>query len=114
MEISHETRIRSCRCGLSCCLCQENCVKGILRKIKSYTFTVFVKEYGEEKFLDCLERNEKMGFLDKTMMKMAAMMLEKKNDKSAQDIGMQNSIKESYDISNKSRIEPLIEYIKSL
>lgn len=57
---------------------------------------------------------EKMGFLDKTMMKMAAMMLEKKNDKSAEDIGMQNSIKESYDISNKSRIEPLIEYIKSL
>ena len=38
-------------------------MKGILRKIKSYTFTVFVKEYGEEKFLDCLERNEKNGVL---------------------------------------------------
>lgn len=97
-----------------CYMCEENCLKGILRKIKPYTFTLFAKKYGEEKLLDCLERNEKMGFLDKTMMKMAAMMLEKKNDKSAQDIGMQNSIKESYDISNKSRIEPLIEYIKSL
>ncbi len=33
-------------------------MKGVLRKIKSYTFTVFVKEYEEEKLLDCLERNE--------------------------------------------------------
>jgi len=57
---------------------------------------------------------EKMGFLDKFMMKIASMMLEKKNNKSAEEIGMQNSIKKSYDISNKSRIKPLIEYIKSL
>lgn len=39
-----------------------------------------------------------MGFLDKTMMKMASMMLEKKHDKSVEEIGMQNSIKKSYDI----------------
>lgn len=57
---------------------------------------------------------EKMGFLDKMMMKMASMMLEKKQDKSAEDIDMQNFIKKSYDISNKARIKPLVEYIKSL
>ena len=57
---------------------------------------------------------EKMGFLDKMMMKMASIMLEKKNNKSKEDIGMQNSIKKSYDISSKERIKPLIEYIKSL
>lgn len=57
---------------------------------------------------------EKMGFLDKTIMKMASIMLEKKNDKSEVDIGIQNSIKKSYDISDKSRIKPLIDYIKSL
>lgn len=57
---------------------------------------------------------EKMGFLDKTIMKMASIMLEKKNDKSEEDIGIQNSIKKSYDISDKSRIKPLIDYIKSL
>lgn len=57
---------------------------------------------------------ERMGFLDKIMMKMASMMLEKKQDKSEEDIGMQNSIKKSYDISNKSRIKPLVDYIKSL
>lgn len=57
---------------------------------------------------------EKMGFLDKTIMKMASIMLEKKKDKSEEDIGMQNPIKKSYDISDKSRIKPLIDYIKSL
>ncbi len=57
---------------------------------------------------------EKMGFLDKTMMKMASKMLEKKDNKSKEDIGMQNSIKKSYDISSKERIKPLIEYIKTL
>jgi len=57
---------------------------------------------------------EKMGFLDKTMMRMASMMLEKKKNKSREEEGMQNSIKKSYDISDKSRIKPLVEYIKSL
>lgn len=57
---------------------------------------------------------EKMGFLDKTMMKMASIILEKKKNKSKEDIGMQNSIKKSYDISDKSRIRPLIDYVKSL
>ncbi len=57
---------------------------------------------------------ERMGFLDKAMMKMASMMLEKKENKSIEDISMQNSIKKSYDISDKSRIRPLVDYIKSL
>ena len=55
-----------------------------------------------------------MGFFDKTMMKMASMMLEKRDNKSNEDIGMQNSIQKSYDISSKERIKPLIEYIQSL
>ena len=57
---------------------------------------------------------EKMGFLDKTMMKMASYMLEKKKEKSVEEIGMQNSIKKSYDISDKSKIKSLVDYIKSL
>ena len=57
---------------------------------------------------------EKMGFFDKTMMKMASMMLEKRDNKSNEDIGMQNSIQKSYDISSKERIKPLIEYIQSI
>lgn len=44
-----------------CYMCQENCQKGLLKKIKPYTFTLFAKRYGKEKLLDCLERNEKNG-----------------------------------------------------
>ena len=36
-------------------------MKGLLSKIKPYTFNLFAKKYGEEKLLDCLERNEKNG-----------------------------------------------------
>lgn len=48
--------------GLTHCYkCEEDCKKGLLNKIKPYTFTLFAKKYGEEKLLDCLERNEKNG-----------------------------------------------------
>ena len=48
--------------GLTHCYeCEEECRKGLLSKIKPYTFNLFVKKYGEEKLLDCLERNEKNG-----------------------------------------------------
>ena len=32
-----------------------------LQKIKPYGFTLFIKRYGVEELLDCLERNEKNG-----------------------------------------------------
>lgn len=47
----------------SCYLCQESCRKGLLAKIKPYAFTVFIKRYGIDSLLDCLERNEKNGIV---------------------------------------------------
>ena len=47
-------------CG-HCYDCSEDCRKGLLGKIKPYGFTLFVKRYGENALLDCLERNEKHG-----------------------------------------------------
>ena len=44
-----------------CYECQEECSKGLLSKIKPYGFTLFAKRYGEEKLLNCLERNEQNG-----------------------------------------------------
>ena len=44
-----------------CFNCNQDCRKGLLSKIKPYGFTIFVKRFGEEMLLDCLERNEKMG-----------------------------------------------------
>lgn len=44
-----------------CYACEADCRKGLLSKIKPYGFTLFVKRYGEDVLLDCLERNEKNG-----------------------------------------------------
>ncbi|MBC8530519.1 DUF3795 domain-containing protein [Gehongia tenuis] len=46
-----------------CYMCEEDCKKGLLSQIKPYTFTMFIKKYGEDKLLDCLEENEKNGIL---------------------------------------------------
>lgn len=55
-------------CSLSrnishCYHCTEDCRKGLLAKIKPYGFTLFIKRYGEQALLDCLERNEKAGIV---------------------------------------------------
>ena len=42
-------------------MCESDCKKGLLSKIKPYGFTLFARRYGVESLLDCLERNEKNG-----------------------------------------------------
>ncbi len=50
--------------GIShCYMCRDDCKKGLLNKIKPYSFTLFIKRYGEDKLLDCLEANEKKGIV---------------------------------------------------
>ncbi len=46
-----------------CYVCKEDCKKGLLNKIKPYGFTLFVKRFGEEELLNCLEENEKRGIV---------------------------------------------------
>lgn len=46
-----------------CYDCAELCRKGLLAKNKPYAFTLFVKRYGEEALLNCLERNEMNGII---------------------------------------------------
>lgn len=46
-----------------CYECPRDCKKGLLSKIKPYGFTVFIKRYGMEELMDCLERNEKNGIV---------------------------------------------------
>lgn len=46
-----------------CYLCEEPCQKGLLSKLKPHTFILFIKKYGLDMLLDCLERNEKNGIL---------------------------------------------------
>lgn len=47
----------------NCFLCEEDCRKGLLAKIKPYGFTLFAKRYGIETLLSCLEENEKKGIV---------------------------------------------------
>ena len=59
-----ENRICSIKKEISHCYkCEENCKKGLLNKIKPYAFTMFIKRYGIDKLLDCLEENEKIGVI---------------------------------------------------
>lgn len=44
-----------------CYACGESCSKGLLGKIKPAGFRAFIRRYGMEELLDCLERNEKNG-----------------------------------------------------
>lgn len=44
-----------------CYACDKDCRDGLLAKIKPYAFTKFIKMYGIDTLLDCLEENEKNG-----------------------------------------------------
>jgi hypothetical protein len=46
-------------------LIPESCEnkKNMFAGLKMRAFTLFVKKYGEEKLMDCLERNEKLGIV---------------------------------------------------
>lgn len=67
-ECSNKEWCENRKCSLEknydhCFECKQDCHKGLLSKIKPYGFTMFVKRYGENKLLDCLERNEKNGVM---------------------------------------------------
>ena len=46
-----------------CYDCDQKCRKRLLYKNKPYAFNLFVKRYGENELLDCLERNEENGII---------------------------------------------------
>lgn len=55
---------------------------------------------------------ERMGFMERKMMKMAAKMMAKNKDLSPEEQGFMEAIKSSYDISDKKYINPLVEYLR--
>ena len=56
---------------------------------------------------------EKMALPDKLMMKMAALILKKKKNKTSQDKEFEQAITHSYDISSEACIQPLIMYLNT-
>ena len=59
-----ENRKCSMEKGLpGCYACEMDCKRGLLGKTRPYGFILFIKRYGIENLLDCLEANEKRGIL---------------------------------------------------
>ena len=56
---------------------------------------------------------EKMCFADKTMMKMAAVMMKNKKDKTDHEKGFEEAISKSYDISSKEYIKDIVALLKN-
>lgn len=57
---------------------------------------------------------EKMGGLDRTMMKFAAWAMGKKKDKAPEDEAFLNAIRQSYDISDPKYLRPLADCLRDL
>lgn len=57
---------------------------------------------------------EKMGMVDKIIMKMFLGMLEKQKEKSDETKELFKYIKSSYDITDRNQIKPIVDYIQSL
>lgn len=55
---------------------------------------------------------EKMSLPDRLMMKVVAVMIRHKKNKTEQEIGFEEAIKSSFDHSSKEYIEPLISYLR--
>lgn len=57
---------------------------------------------------------EKLGPVDKAMMKLAASMIAKQTDKSPEGQQMAQAIRGSYDISDRQYIAPLVDFLRGL
>ena len=56
---------------------------------------------------------EKMPFMEKMMMKMAAKMMKNQKEKDEMAQGFEEALKGSFDISSEEYAQPLIEYLKN-
>ena len=55
---------------------------------------------------------EKLGGVDRAMMKAAAWAMTRKKAKTPEDEAFQNAIRQSYDISDPKYIRPLVDYLR--
>ncbi|MBE5881295.1 MAG: hypothetical protein E7289_03120 [Lachnospiraceae bacterium] len=55
---------------------------------------------------------EKMPFMEKMMMKMAARMMKNQKEKTEMGQGFEEALKGSFDISGEEYVKPLVEYLK--
>ena len=84
-----------------CYKCSELCEKGLLAQIKSHTFTLFAKRYGEEKLLDCLERNEKNGMAQDMLQALSGQARERQLEQQLLEHAEQGDAQAQYEVGRR-------------
>ncbi|TCT12215.1 flavodoxin-like protein [Natranaerovirga pectinivora] len=90
------------------------CEEEIVSEVKKNNFSA--DELGKIKifYFQSGLNYEKMGFGDKSIMKIYSTVLKFKNNKSDIEEGASKAILESYDYSSKEYIKPMVEYLNEL
>ena len=89
-------------------------IEEIFTKIKTDNFTSDELKSIEFFYFQSGLNYEKMGIIDKTIMKTYSKVLEIKSHKSDIETGTSQAISSSYDSSSQESIKPFIEYLKQL
>ena len=90
------------------------CTKKIVDIIKENNFTDKEKIDISFYYFNSGLNYEKMGFLDKTIMKTYSKILQLKRKKSKLEQGTNSAILTSYDYSKKEQIKPLTSYLRKI
>ena len=56
---------------------------------------------------------EKMGFVDRIIMKTVSRLMQRKKDKNEEEAGFEQAIRHSYDISSKEYIMPVVTFVRN-
>jgi len=57
---------------------------------------------------------EKMGFIDRIIMKIAVKIMSEKKDKNDNEAGFEQAIQNSHDISSRQSIMPLVDFVRNI
>jgi len=90
-----------------------NAAKDVINKIWDNNFTEVEMKSIPHFYMQSGLDYDKMGLVDRTIMKIASKIMGRKKDKSDNEAGFEQAIQNSYDISSKEFIIPLLEFIKS-
>ncbi|MBV1756461.1 MAG: flavodoxin domain-containing protein [Dethiosulfatibacter sp.] len=90
------------------------CTEAIFSKIKANNFSPCQQSNIKFFYFQSGINYEKMGLLDKTIMKSYNKVLSLKNNKSDVEKGTSKAISSSYDNCNIESIIPMVEYIRNL
>ncbi|MDQ2087897.1 flavodoxin domain-containing protein [Herbivorax sp. ANBcel31] len=91
------------------------CIEKVVTKIKKDNFTdEELENINKFYYFQSGVNYERMGMVDKAIMKTYSKILDLKNNKSKIEEGTRNAISKSYDNSSREYIKPMVDYINQL